>query len=156
MESEIDQAINIAIPVIKHFEGCHLYPYLCPAKVPTIGYGATRYPNGKQVTMDDPDILKEQAEGILAFDLQKFALGVKRLIRVDLNPNEHAALISFSYNLGLGNLQNSTLRSKLNRNERLAAANEFKKWRRAGGKILRGLVLRRAAERDLFLDEETT
>lgn len=151
MESEIDSAINFAVPIIKHFEGCHLYPYLCPAKVPTIGFGATRYPDGRRVTMDDPDILIEQAEGILSFDLQKFALGVKRLIKVDLNANEHAALISFSYNLGLGNLQNSTLRSKLNRNERLAAANEFGKWRRANGKILRGLVLRRAAEKELFL-----
>jgi len=151
MEQKINAAITISLPLIKHFEGCHLEPYLCPAKIPTIGFGATRYPNGKKVSMDDPPILMEQAQGILAFDLEKFAYGVLRLIKVNLNINEHAALISFSYNLGLGNLQNSTLRSKLNRNERIAAANEFPKWCRAGGRKLKGLVLRREAEKELFL-----
>jgi lysozyme len=102
--------------------------------------------------MDDPDLTQQEAEDILEHDLQKFAYGVLRLInKVKLEPHEHAALISFSYNLGLGNLQNSTLRMKLNRNERLAAANEFPKWVRAGGRKLRGLVLRRQAEKELFL-----
>tara|TARA_R100001594_G_scaffold142700_1_gene189854 strand:+ start:1952 stop:2422 length:471 start_codon:yes stop_codon:yes gene_type:complete len=156
MESKIDRAIEKALPIVKYFEGCHLTPYLCPARVPTIGFGATVYPDGSRVTMEDSGISRERAENILGFDLQKFALGVLRLIKVDLNPNEHGALISFSYNLGLGNLQNSTLRSKLNRNERMAASNEFPKWRRASGKILKGLVLRRASERKLFLDEEIT
>ena len=110
MEQEINKAIELAVPIIKHFEGCHLYAYL-----------------------------------------QKFAYGVLRLIKVKLEPHEHAALISFSYNLGLGNLQSSTLRTKLNRDERIAASNELPKWVRAGGRKLRGLVLRREAERELFL-----
>jgi lysozyme len=152
VEQEVKKAIELAVLIIKHFEGCHLYAYLCPANVATIGYGATRYPDGKRVTMDDPDLTQQEAEDILEHDLQKFAYGVLRLInKVKLEPHEHAALISFSYNLGLGNLQNSTLRMKLNRNERLAAANEFPKWVRAGGRKLRGLVLRRQAEKELFL-----
>ena len=151
MEQEINKAIELAVPIIKHFEGCHLYAYLCPANVATIAYGATRYPNGKRVTIDDPDVTQQEAERILEHDLQKFAYGVLRLIKVKLEPHEHAALISFSYNLGLGNLQSSTLRTKLNRDERIAASNELPKWVRAGGRKLRGLVLRREAERELFL-----
>lgn len=151
MEQEVKKAIELAVPIIKHFEGCHLYAYLCPANVATIAYGATRYPDGKRVTIDDPDVTQQEAEDILEHDLQKFAYGVLRLIKVKLEPQEHAALISFSYNLGLGNLQNSTLRMKLNRNERLGAANELPKWVLAGGRKLRGLVVRRRSERELFL-----
>jgi|TARA_R110000803_G_scaffold92391_5_gene159875 lysozyme len=151
MEQEIKKAISIAVPIVKHFEGCRLSPYHCSAKVPTIGYGATRYPNGKRVSINDPDITQKEAEDFLEHDLQKFAYGVLRLIKVKLEPQEHAALISFSYNLGLGNLQNSTLRMKLNRNERLGAANELPKWVLAGGRKLRGLVVRRRSERELFL-----
>ena len=80
MEQEVKKAIELAVPIIKHFEGCHLYAYLCPANVATIGYGATRYPDGKRVTMDDPDLTQQEAEDILEHDLQKFAYGVLRLI----------------------------------------------------------------------------
>ena len=85
------------------------------------------------------------------YELNHFERGVRRLVNVKLNHNQFSSLVSFSFNLGLGNLQNSTLRMKLNREDYDGAADEFPKWRKAGGRILKGLVRRRAAERSLFL-----
>ena len=144
-------AISLAAPVVEQFEGCRLAPYRCAAGVATIGFGATRHPDGRRVSLDDREITETEARQYLDHDLIRFAKGVRRLIHVKLDPQEEAALISFSFNVGLGNLQSSTLRQKLNRADYMGAANEFPKWRRAGGRILRGLVLRRAAERNLFL-----
>tara|TARA_R100001594_G_scaffold31269_2_gene58270 strand:+ start:778 stop:1230 length:453 start_codon:yes stop_codon:yes gene_type:complete len=140
------------LKIIKLFEGFRSAPYLCSAMVPTIGFGSTWSFDGSRVTLRHPPIEESDAEELLLREVGRCEQAVDRLIKVELNENEHSALQSFVYNLGSGRLQSSTLRSLLNRNApREQVADEFPKWRRAGGKILQGLVRRRAAERALFL-----
>tara|TARA_R100001082_G_scaffold8635_1_gene5067 strand:- start:8201 stop:8644 length:444 start_codon:yes stop_codon:yes gene_type:complete len=142
---------EIGLNLIKTFEGFRSEPYFCSAMVPTIGFGSTWSFNGSRVTLHHPPITKDEAEELLLREIRNSEKAVDRLIKVELNENEHSALQSFVYNLGSGRLQSSTLRRKINRGDFEGAADEFPKWRRAGGKILKGLVLRRAAERKLFL-----
>ena len=142
---------EIGFQIIKTFEGFRSSPYRCSAGVPTIGFGSTRGFDGRSIPMDMEPIDEIEAEDLLRRDIKKAERSVERLIKVELNENEFSALCSFVYNLGSGNLQSSTLRAKLNREDRDGAADEFPKWRRAAGKILKGLVLRRASERKLFL-----
>ena len=137
--------------LIKTFEGFRSEPYFCSAMVATIGYGSTWSFDGSRVTLSHPRINKAEAEKLLLREIRNSEKAVDRLIKIELNENEHSALQSFVYNLGSGRLQSSTLRRKINRGDFEGAADEFPKWRRAGGKILKGLVLRRAAERKLFL-----
>ena len=137
--------------LIKTFEGFRSEPYFCSAMVATIGYGSTWSFDGSRVTLSHPRINEAEAEKLLLREIRNSEKAVDRLIKVKLNENEFSALCSFVYNLGSGNLQSSTLRAKLNRDDYEGAANEFPKWRRAGGKVLKGLVLRRKMEQDLFL-----
>ncbi|MBP2312182.1 glycoside hydrolase family protein [Azospirillum soli] len=133
-----------AIDLVKHFEGLYLNAYLCPAGVPTIGYGHT-----EGVKMGQT-ITAQQAEDFLAGDLAGAAADVDRLVTVALNDDQRGALSSFVFNLGAGNLASSTLLRKLNAGDYAGAAAEFGKWVNAGGRKLDGLVKRRAAEADLF------
>ena len=142
---------DVGIEVIKHFEGFHSKVYLCPAGIPTIGYGSTRGKDGKRLRRNAAHITEAEGEELLKRDISQAENSVKRLIKVKINENQLSALCSFVYNLGSGRLQSSTLRAKMNRGDYEGAANEFPKWRRAGGKILRGLVLRREMEQKLFL-----
>lgn len=150
--------IQAGYDIIKKWEGLvdgepdtpGLDPYLCPALVPTIGWGSTWDGNGDAVTMQHPPITMQEAEDLMVQEVQNVELAMLRLIVVDLTPEQHAALVSFTYNLGSGNLQASTLRRKLNRGDYDGAADEFPKWRKAGGRVLSGLVRRRAEERALF------
>ena len=136
---------QIGIDLIKKWEGLRLKAYLCPAGVPTIGYGHTG-------DVKKGDIVTPKgAEELLRADLRRFEEGVSRLVRVKLNQGQFDALVSFSYNLGLGALSRSTLLKRVNKGDYYYAANEFLKWTRAGGKILKGLVARRKEERDLFI-----
>lgn len=134
------------IRLIKHFEGFRSFPYRCSANVLTIGYGHTQ-----GVSEDMAHITERYACELLEQDLKKFESSVKKLIKIPLKQNEFDALVSFAFNLGAGALQRSTLRQKLNREDRQGAADEFLKWCRAGGKILKGLLRRRIAEREMFL-----
>ena len=143
---------HVGISIIKAFEGFESHPYKCSAGVPTIGFGTTRV-NEEPVSMDMEPITYEEGEEFLRTDLEKTEKVIARLIKVGLNSNEFSSLCSFCYNVGSGNLHMSTLRSKLNRGDRDGAANEFPKWRRAGGRILAGLVRRREMERQLFVSE---
>lgn len=136
------------IDLIKSFEGLRLKAYKCPAGVWTIGYGTTIYPDEHKVQPMDI-CTKEKAEEYLKHDLIKFEDAVKRRITVDLNENQFSALVSFTYNLGEGNLCKSTLRRRLN-NEDYDIGNEFGKWVKADGKVLSGLVRRRKSEKELF------
>ena len=138
------------VDMIKAFEGFSAEPYLCPAKVWTIGHGTTRYPNGVFVGPQDPDITKGYAEQYLRADLVKFELGVSKAVTVPLSQNQFDALVSFAYNVGLGNLKSSTLLKLLNAGKYSDAALEFLKWDKAKGKALPGLTKRRKAEMDLF------
>ena len=139
------------IEIIKGFEGFSSEPYLCPANVWTVGYGATRGSTGGPVDPDMGVISEAEAEALLVRDLESSERWVRRLVKKALTDNQFSALTSFTFNVGCGALQRSTLRMKLNRREYLGAADEFPKWRRAGGRILAGLVGRRAAVRALFL-----
>lgn len=127
------------------------HPYRCPAGKPTIGYGATFYPEtGKAVTMDDPPVTEGQARLMLRRHVVKFAEHVDRLVKVPLNAGERGALVSFVFNFGPGALAQSTLLKKLNAGDKAGAADEFQRWNRSGSSILEGLTRRRAAEAAMF------
>ena len=144
------------IDLIKGFEGLFLKPYLDPINIPTIGYGTILYPNNKAVTMKDSPITEEQATEYLEHEVNLKASGVEKIVKVELNDNEFAALVSFSYNVGTGALQSSTLLKLLNAGaDRNAVADQFLRWNKAGGKELAGLTRRRQAERSLFLQPDT-
>lgn len=145
------QVNQTTINLIKLFEGCILKPYLDAVKIPTIGIGTIKYPDGRKVTMKDAPITQAQAEEYLLDHLKGNCKSVEDLVKVALNDNEFGALVSFVYNLGAGALGKSTLLKKLNSGDRTGAAEEFLKWDFAGGKRLAGLTRRRQAERALFL-----
>lgn len=143
------QAINI----IKESEGFKSDPYLCPAGIPTIGYGSTLYENGSHVKLTDDPITEERAVNIMFNQLTGYENAVNRYVKVPLNQNQFDALVDFAYNAGVVNLQSSTLLKKLNAGDYAGAAKEFDKWVYGGGKKLGGLVRRRAKERTLFESE---
>jgi lysozyme len=139
------------IEMIKTFEGFRGAPYKCPAGIPTIGYGATFYPNGKKVTMSDAAITEEQATELLANMLVSFEKYVDSYCIDSITQNEFDSLVSFAYNLGPANLKSSTLLKKVNANPNDESIRlEFIKWVKAGGKTLKGLVRRREAEANLY------
>jgi len=139
------------IDLIKEFEGFRSYPYLCPAGVPTIGYGATYYPDGTKVSISDDDISNEYAELILKHQVDSiYSEAVNRYVNVTLTQNQFDALVSFTYNVGIGAFQKSTLLKHVNNENHEKAKNEFKKWVRANGKVLKGLKRRRKAEKKLY------
>jgi lysozyme len=126
-------------------------PYLCPAGIPTIGYGSIWGMDGARVTMDHRPITMAEADLLLERELGHTEQAVASLVKVPLTINQFSALCSLCYNIGSGNFQTSTFRMKLNRKDYLGCANNFWQWRRGGGRILPGLVARREAEKDLFL-----
>jgi lysozyme len=142
---------HAGLDLIKQFEGLRLKPYLCSAGVPTIGYGSTMYADGRKVNLKDAAITESQSLELLAKTLGKYEKAVNDYVKVTLTQNEFDALVSFTYNLGAGNLLSSTLLKKLNSGDKKAAATQFEVWNKAGGKVLEGLVKRRAAEKALFL-----
>ena len=151
-----------AIEVIKHHEGVRQKPYRCPAKLWTIGVGHVMYPEQGKLKLENRDEFslkdqdnrvwtKEEIDAILKSDLERFERGVGQYITAPLTQGMFDALVSFSFNVGLGTLQRSTLRQKVNRGDKEGAAEEFLKYCMAGGKILKGLQNRRIDERALFL-----
>lgn len=142
-----------ALSLIKYFEGFRSKPYLCSAGVPTIGYGSTFYKDGTKVTLNDRPIDIDLATELLDFTISTvFLPSVLKLCPVLVNhPNRLGAIVSFTYNLGAGNLRNSTLRKRVNSELWEEAANELLKWTLAGGKVSKGLKIRRNAEKVLFL-----
>lgn len=141
--------------VVKSFEGLFLKPYMDPIKIPTIGYGTIRYENDMKVSMQDPAISEERATELLMYELNKKASAVEKMVKTQINENEFSALVSLSYNVGTTALQSSTLLKLLNANaDKIAIADQFLRWNKAGGKELKGLTLRRQAERSLFLQPE--
>lgn len=148
---KVTKASQKGLDLIKRFEGLKLKPYLCPASIATIGYGNTYYPSGAKVKLTDPAITKEKAEELLKFLLTSYEKGVDSFCRDDINQNQFDALTSFAYNVGVGNLQKSTLIKKVNKNPNDPTIRaEFMKWNKGGGKVLLGLTRRRQAEADLY------
>jgi lysozyme len=137
--------------LIKRFEGLSLKPYICPSGHKTIGYGNTFYEDGTKVSMDDKPITIKRAEMLLKLIVDKFAIGVKKVLKVPLEQYQFDAVISFAYNVGLGSLKSSTLLKKINNSEFKEASEEFGKWNKASGKVLTGLTKRREAERQMFI-----
>ncbi len=132
------------VAIIKEYEGLHLTPYLCPAKVWTIGYGHTRTVRaGMAVT-------REEALALLDEDLRVFERAVQRLVTVPINDNQFSALVSFVFNVGIANFERSTLLKLLNRAWYEQVPAQLTRWSRAGGEILGGLARRRAAEAQLW------
>ena len=149
------------IEMIKHDEGVKTRPYQCPALLWTVGVGHVIDPNHAKVKLADrkqlliPDgwdrtLSMDEVNDILKKDLARFEAGVMRLCPKTEKQGQFDALVSFSFNVGLGNLQNSSLRMKHNRGEFEAAAEEFLKWNKAGGKVLKGLDKRRRGEKALY------
>lgn len=138
------------INLISSFEGCELKAYLCPTKVWTIGFGTTVYPNGVKVKKGDSCTL-EQAKQFKAHDLKRFEKTVNDLVKVPLTQNQFDALVSLAYNIGTGAFEKSTLLKKLNTGDYQGAADQFTVWNKGGGKVLQGLVNRRAKEKEVFL-----
>ena len=143
--------LDIAVELCKAYEGFSSKPYLCPAGVATIGYGSTHYGYNMPVTLHDVHITREEAKKLLLNEINKVALGVLRLCPVLASYNNKLnAVVDFSYNLGLGRLQTSTLRRKINEQKWDEACTELLKWNRGGGRVLTGLVKRRKAEAALM------
>ena len=139
------------IELTKRFEGFRAEPYICPAGVPTIGYGATYYPGGRKVTMSDDAITEEEATQLLANMLGVYEEPVNDSVTSDINQNQFDALVSFAYNLGAGAFKSSTLLKKVNADPcDPSIAFEFSRWVKAGGRVLQGLVKRRDAETELY------
>ena len=138
--------------LIKEFEGFVANAYLCPAKVWTIGIGTTVYPNGVKVKKGDK-CTEEQAHEYLAHDMIEFEKTVNDSVKVPLSQNQFDALVSLAYNIGSGAFKNSTLLKKLNAKDYAGAADQFPRWNKGGGKVLKGLVRRRDAERALNVPE---
>jgi lysozyme len=140
------------IQMLKHHEGVRSKPYRCPAGLWTVGVGHL-IGDGKSLPESWNKIFtQEEIDGILKRDLNRFELGVcKMLPNVRLRQCEFDALVSFSFNLGLGTFQRSTIRQALIRGDKEAAMESLMKYCRAGGKVLRGLENRRKDERAMFL-----
>ena len=138
------QISKAGLDLIKQFEGLYLNAYRCPAGVPTIGYGHTA-----GVAMGQT-ITQQQADDYLRRDVRQFERAVSRQVRVPLTQGQFDALVSFAFNLGEGALAQSTLLRLLNAGDYAGAAAQFDRWNKAGGRVLPGLVRRRAAERALF------
>jgi len=139
------------IRLIKHHEGIRNRPYRCPAGLWTVGVGHL-IGDGKSLPESwNRTFSKEEIDGILKRDLKRFEYGIlKMLPNVPLRQHEFDALVSFAFNLGLGSFQRSTIRQALLRNDKKAAMESLIKYCRAGGKILKGLQIRRLDEKALF------
>ena len=138
------------LSLIKKFEGCELESYKCAAGVWTIGYGSTK---GVEEGME---ISQERADMLLLEDVEVFEEAVSKLVEVPLEQNQFDALVSWTFNLGSTNLQNSTLLKVLNNEDYEGVPSQIKRWNKAGGKVLQGLVRRREAEALLFEGKDWT
>jgi lysozyme len=141
--------------LVKKYEGLSLTPYICPAGVPSIGYGCTYKEQGQPVTRKDPAISQERAESLLKRHLELFWFKVDTLVRPELNLNQMSALTSLAYNIGIAAFSTSTLLRKVNDDhEDPTIADEFRRWNKArvAGRlvVLPGLVKRRQEELTLY------
>lgn len=152
----------LAKPLIKASEGYSAKPYICPAGVATIGWGSTRYPSGKRVTMQDEQIESSWAEACLTSAMVRVRGDLQKVMKREPTANQAAALLSLAYNVGVGaqdgvknDLADSTLLAKFEAHDDASAADQFLRWNKArvSGVLqpLAGLTTRRQKERELFL-----
>ena len=137
-------------------EGCILHPYKDPGSTSglpiTIGIGSTYYADGRKIKLTDKPITKEEAISLLKLNLKHYEQGVDSITRDDITENMFSALVSFAYNVGVANLKSSTLLKLINDNPNnvIPITQNFLKWNRAGGKVMKGLTTRRQNEVNLF------
>lgn len=159
--------LYMAKAIAKPFETCSLKAYWDPVGFPTNGWGNLLSRVTKRQLMNElkltslqadnwlqntwPEITQDDADLKLSTNLLKAFEGVKRCVKVNIGFEQLAALTDFAFNLGVGNLQSSTLLKMINRCEYLGAAEQFIKWNKAGGVVLRGLTKRRNVEKDIYL-----
>lgn len=144
--------LELAASLCRQFEGFRSKPYLCPAGIPTIGYGSTYYSNGQKVTLNDHPMSQEDANALLMAELQHTYLpgALRNCPILATDERKCNAVVDFCYNLGIGRLQTSTLKRKINAQDWDGAKEELKKWNKGGGKVLAGLDKRRKAECSLM------
>ena len=142
---------NAGLSLIKEFEGFRADAYLDPVGIPTIGYGTTSAAGVGIAVRIPMRITEAQAQAYLAAALDKFAAHIRPLITAPINQNEWAAFLSLAYNIGPGAFGKSSALRKFNQLDRVGAADAILLWNKGGGRVLKGLVRRRAAERALFL-----
>jgi len=148
---DIGLGVAVAQALIRRWEGVVLKPYLCPAAVPTIGFGATYYEDGRRVSLRDPAITMARAEELLQWMVYtKYLPAVLTLCPGINSPERLAAIIDFTFNLGSGNLRASTLRRRINADQWSDVPRQLLRWDKAGGRVLHGLTLRRKAEAALI------
>ena len=140
--------LEIAASLCKQYEGFRSKPYLCPAGVATIGYGSTYYSDGRKVTLQDPPMDEPTASALLMHELQHTYLpgALRNCPILATDERKCNAVVDFCYNLGIGRLQTSTLKRKINAQDWEGAKEELKKWNKGGGKVLAGLDKRRKSE----------
>jgi lysozyme len=140
--------LEIAAALCKQYEGYRGKPYLCPAGIPTIGYGSTYYGDGRKVTLQDQPISEPEATQLLLHELHHtFLPGVLRHCPILLtNEPKCNAIVDFAYNLGIGRLQTSTLKRKINSQDWDGAKEQLMLWTKGNGRVLPGLFKRRTSE----------
>lgn len=144
--------LELAAALCRQFEGYRAKPYLCPAGVPTIGYGSTYYADGRKVTLEDALMSEPDARALLMYELQHTYLPgtLRQCPSLIADERKCNAIVDFCYNLGIGRLQTSTLKRKINAGDWEGAREQLMLWTRGGGKVLPGLVRRREAEKALL------
>lgn len=141
----------LGLELIKRYEGFSAAPYLCPAGVPTIGYGSTYYENDQKVELSDPPITEDWALQLLLNTVVTYEKAVASMVTSPISQNQFDALTSFCYNVGVTNFKKSTLLKLVNNNPLDPnIAIQFGRWIRANGRVLAGLVKRRKSEADLY------
>jgi len=140
--------LELAAELCRRFEGYRAKPYLCPANVATIGYGSTYYADGRKVTLEDAPMDEPTARALLMIELEHTYLpGVLRNCPgLLIDERKCNAIVDFAYNCGIGRLQTSTLKRKINANDWEGAKEQLMLWTKGGGKVLPGLLKRRTAE----------
>lgn len=136
--------------MLAHHEGVRRKPYRCPAGLWTVGVGHLIGDGRSLPDSWNRTFTLEEVYDLLAKDVARFEKGVKKFVPIPLTQGEFDCLVSFSFNLGLGTLQRSTLRQALLRGDKVAAMQSLRKYNKAGGRVLRGLDNRRKDEEALF------
>jgi lysozyme len=153
----MNKIINISdksLKVLMSFEGFSAKPYLDSANIPTIGYGTIRYPDGTKVTMKDNNCTESEGKLYLQHDLDNFEKSIDALTVDTINQDNFDALCLLCYNIGQNALKGSTLLKKVNKNSKdLSIKDEFSKWIYAGGKRVKGLLIRRNKEAQIYFSE---
>lgn len=138
------------LALIREFEGFRARAYKCPAGVWTVGFGHTSNA-GPPAVHEAMVVSRDEADAILARDAESFAAGVAKELKVELSGHQFSALVSFAYNVGLGNFRSSSVLRAVNAGDTAAVPRRLQLWNKAGGKVLPGLVRRRAAEAEMFI-----